>query len=221
MKTSMKTILLGILTIATTTLVLTSTTFGYFMETETSIGNRFTVATFDLVKTDTYSLPFQVFNALPGWSGEEIEELINAGSVPINVYIVAANFIEPVEPPEPDNGIGVNGWEVGPLDFADIVHMEVYRSIRPEGPWIQIYSGSLRYLDTRPNITLLEPGYGSLFKFVASLPTDLNDEDDIYEDTPGGIPPEPIGDVQPIKANEDDNAYQADGVVCDIVFCAI
>lgn len=208
------------MTIGVTLLLLGSATLAYFSETETSVGNTFTVATFDLARSGKYSLPFQVYNVSPGWSGEEIEELISAGSASMYVYIIAENFTEPIEPPEPDNRV-----EVGALDFADIIHMEVYNSISPDGPWTMIYKGSLRDLDTRPIIILIDPDphQGSFFRFNASLPTDLNDEDDIYEDTDGGIPSteDTSSGVSPADKNEDDNAYQADGVMCDIVFVGI
>ena len=103
--------------------------------------------------------------------------------------------------------------------YQNHLFYEVYRGPRPEGPWTQIYNGSLRDLNTSSNLVEIALRQGAFFRFIASLPTDLNDEDDTYEDTLGGIPTtdDPTG-TPPQDYDEDDNAYQADGVMCDIVF---
>jgi hypothetical protein len=59
----------------------------------------------------------------------------------------------------------------------------------------------------------------AFFKFVASLPIDLNHKYSFQEYTLGGIPPidnPPSGFTQPTK-NEYENLYQADDLMYDIL----
>lgn len=225
----MKKILLSALAIILA-MGLMGSAFAYFSDTESSTGNTFTAATLDceLLPHSPGWLAFFVLGVAPGWeSAEYYQDLINLGNVAGKVYITADNFADPVDPntgkplelPEPDGLTGENNIEVGPKDFADIVWIVVWHSTDLNGvspPWTPIYTGSLRHLatcDHLVDIGAAESGDELIyFKFVASLPTDLTDGDGYIEDTPDGIPD--------IGGNQDDNAYQADGVTCDIVFHA-
>lgn len=210
----MNKLLTSIMSLGITLFLLGNGTFAYFSDVVNSNDNIFTAGTVSIsIGGGGLSLPFQFSNILPGESDEEIEQLSNNGNINVDVYIISNNFSEPVEPNEPNGGIGVNGLEVGPLDFSDIIDLELSYSTSETGPWTSIYDGSLRDLDTRPNYVSVNPSQIIYFKFEASLPTDLNDDDNNYEDTPGGIPSN--------GGNEEDNAYQADGVVCSFVFTAI
>lgn len=203
---------------------LMGSSFAYFSDIETSEGNTFTAGTFDceLVHMSA-ALPFLAYGEAPGWESDGVlQGLRNLGSLEGKVCITADAFTEPVEIEEPDGGEGVNGLEVGPKDFADVVRIVVsYTYTNPAllPEWEPYWSGSLRDLDTCSDpLHIGAAGSGNdtiWFTFVASLPTDLNDEDDTYEDTPPEGPPY---DIPGVNGNEYDDAYQADGVRCDIVF---
>ncbi|RLI40292.1 hypothetical protein DRO69_13120 [Candidatus Bathyarchaeota archaeon] len=185
-------------------------TFAYFSDTATSTGNTFTSAILKIELPGGHSLPFIAINIVPGYVEEQVQPVKNVGTIQAAVYIRAENFKEPStwaeELPEPESGI-----EVGPKDFADILYIRVSYSTNGID-YTEIYDDSLRDLNTIGNAVTIDPGEIIYFKFEAYLPADLDDADNIYEDTPGGIPS--------VDGNEDDNAYQADGVECDIVFYA-
>ena len=216
-QTIMSLMLIGFVLLATGT-----GTYAYFSDSETSTGNEFIAGTFALDDTGS-SLPLRIANEKPGWNinnyvggkaiGGTDHGVTNTGSIPGEVYIIARNFEDPtgdyVEYAE--NG----GIEVGPQDFADVVRIKVYVDIHDgvhtNGVFTDdeiIYDASLRDLST-PSFSIDPDEFVNCY-FVAYMPMDLNDGDDIYEDTSGGVPA--------IDGNEDDNAYQADGVKCEIVF---
>lgn len=207
----MNRVIAAFLTIFFATVLVSAGTFAYFSDTEQSTGNTFTAGTFDLQLSTGGSLPFDgspQVNIAPGWSRSLEQGIKNIGSLLGEVWITAEDFQEPIglyaEPTEPESSI-----EVGPKDFADIVYLKVYASTDLTYTEDEvIYHGSLRDLNT--SRFSINPGQTIMCKFYAYLPTDLDDEDNIYEDTSGGIPA--------IANNEDDNAYQADGVKCTIAF---
>jgi len=154
---------------------------------------------------------------MPGWNGvidaNAVTEhsVINEGNLPGEVYITAENFAEPSGTLFGENAEG-GGVEVGPKDFADVMHIKVSADLNGDSDFDDegevIYDNSLRDLHTV--LFSIDPDERINCKFEAYMPTDLNDNDNTYEDTIGGIPA--------TDGNEDDNAYQADGVMCDIVF---
>ena len=189
--------------------------------------NIYVPKTFSIaIKTPGHSLPFVVANATPGHIGYEEHWVKNTGTTDGTITITAENFIEPVtipEPPEPlDNNI-----EIGPKDFADVLNMVVYANTdNSPGDSVEnqsyendeiIYNGTFRDMDINP--FPISPGELIWLKFEYSLPTDINDEDDIYEDTNDTIPYTNYTAADGnISKNESDNAYQADGTEASIVF---
>lgn len=200
-------------------------TYAYFSDSETSTGNDFMAGTFALDINNGNSLPLQTANIMPGWpvlsdgsfdsNSVTTHGVTNVGTVPGEVYLIARNFVEPSgeyygEAAEVDGGI-----EVGPIDFADVMHIKVSANLNRDFYFTSdevIYDGSLRDLDT--DSFLLGPGEFMNLKFEAYMPVDLNDVDNTYEDTyiDGKL------SIPAIDGNEDDDAYQADGVMCEIVF---
>ena len=172
-------------------------TFAYFSDMETSIGNMFTAGTFD-IETDGQSLPFHDLNIIPGWSYYELHGVRNIGSVAGEVYITAENFAEPTdywaEPDEPESSV-----EVSAEDFAKILFMKIYADVDNDQMFEEdeiIYDGPVYGMVTER--FGIDPGEYICLKFIAYLPADLDDP--------------------ATSENEDDNLYQADGVVFDIVF---
>jgi len=205
---SAKGALVSVMCIALVAMLAGAGTLAYFSDTETSTGNTFTAGTFDIEWSSGSTLPLQAYNIKPGWSASTTQGIKNTGSVGGKAWFTAEDFAEPTnywaEPSEPEPSI-----EVGPKDFADILYMRVWADLDDDHEFEEselIYDGSLRDMNTAK--FYIGPGDFVMCKFEAYLPTDLNDEDNIYEDTPGGIPA--------IDGNEDDNAYQADGVKCNI-----
>ena len=211
-QTIMSLMLIGFVLLATGT-----GTYAYFSDSETSTGNEFIAGTFALDISGS-SLPLQTANIMPGWNTDDSvaksgtdHGVRNAGTVPGEVYIIARNFAEPTLYTEyPENG----GLEVGPKDFADVMYIKVFADIHDEYHLDNvftddelIYHGTLRDLHT-PSLSI-NPDERINCYFEAYMPMDLNDEDNVYEDTTS---------IPAIDGNEDDNAYQADGVMCEIVF---
>ena len=194
-------------------------TYAYFSDSETSTDNEFIAGTFALDISGS-SLPLQVANIMPGWNvdstvpkGGTNHGVKNVGTVSGEVSIIARNFEEPTDPylEYSENG----GIEVGPKDFADVMRIKVFVDIHDDEHSDNIftedelvYEGSLRDLQT-PLFSIDPDEYVNCY-FEVYMPVDLNDGDNTFEDTPGGIPS--------VDGNEDDNAYQADGVRCEIVF---
>lgn len=197
-------------------------TLAYYQDTETSTGNMFKSGTFDIDITQGHTLPFQFANKEPGFNDYEEHYVVNTGSVAGKLWITSEDFQEPSggfsEPAEPENSI-----EVGPADFADVLQIKVYANIDGSAGDSDsnqgyeadelIYEGSLRDLDSSANSVSFAAGQGIWFKFEVNLPTDLNDADDTYDEAGTGSYP-----AIPYESgtNEDDNAYQADGVQCSI-----
>lgn len=214
----MKQIVMSLMVVGFVLLATGTGTYAYFSDSETSADNSFIAGTFALDISGS-SLPLQTANIMPGWNiGDSVAKsgtdhsVKNIGTVPGEVYIIARNFAEPDYYLEyPENG----GIEVGPRDFADVMCIKVFVDIHDEYHLDNVftddelvYDGSLRDLHT-PSFSI-DPDERINCYFEAYMPLDLNDEDDIYEDT-ASIP-------ATIDGNEDDNAYQADGVMCEIVF---
>ena len=213
-QTIMSLMLVGFVLLATGT-----GTYAYFSDSETSTGNEFMAGTFALDISGS-SLPLQTANIMPGWNTDDSiaksgtdHGVKNVGTAPGEVYIIARNFEEPTEPYNeyPENG----GVEVGPKDFADVMQIKVFVDIDDPAHLDNeftddelVYEGPLRDLHT-PSFSVDPQEYVNCY-FEAYMPLDLNDGDNTFEDTLGGIPA--------IDGNEDDNAYQADGVRCEIVF---
>ena len=174
-------------------------TFAYFSDTETSTGNTFTSGTFGIKLIPGNSLPFTAWNIMPGWSETQLHGVQNIGSVDGEVYITAENFAEPTgywaEPPEPESSI-----EMSAEAFAKILFMKIYADLDGDHLYEEheiIYDGPVYGMKTQR--FGIDSGEYISCKFEAYLPTDLDD-------------PLTVG------VNEDDNLYQADGVVFDIVF---
>lgn len=213
-QTIMSLMLVGFVLLATGT-----GTYAYFSDSETSTGNEFMAGTFALDISNGNSLPLQTANIMPGWpilsdgsfdsNSVTTHGVTNVGTVPGEVYLIARNFTEPsgfyAEVSEVNGGI-----EVGPMDFADVMYIKVSANLNGDYYFTSnevIYDGSLRDLHTK-SFSLAPDEYMNL-KFEAYMPMDLNDMDNTYEDTTS---------IPVIDGNEDDNAYQADGVMCEIVF---
>jgi len=184
--------------LALLSLLVGSGTFAYFSDVEASTGNMITAGTFDL-ELSGQSLPFQVWEyVMPGWSESQTHGVRNIGSIAGEVYITAENFAEPTgnwaEPDEPESSV-----EVSAEDFAKILFMKIYADIDKDHDFEEdevIYDGPVYGMETER--FGIDPGEYICLKFLAYLSIDLDD---------------------PATAeNEDDNLYQADGVVFDIVF---
>ncbi len=197
----MKSALTAILTIAFVSTLLGAGTLAYFSDTETSSGNTLTAGTFDININTGNSLPFKAWNIKPGWSFTETHRVQNTGSVAGEVYLTAANFVDPstydggyyAEPAEPGHSV-----EVSPADFAKVLRIEVKADLNGDHTYEKtIYDGPLYGMETE-RIPIGPSGQYAWLQFRAYLPTDLDDP----------LTPE----------NEDDNLYQADGVAADIVF---
>lgn len=193
-----RTLTLGLATILIASMLAGAGTLAYFSDIETSIGNTFTAGIFG-IEIEGESLPFKAWNIMPGWSDDELHGVRNIGSIAGEVCITAENFVEPTgywEEPEPDD------TEMSAEDFAKILFMRIYADIDKDHDYEHeeiIYDGPLYGMET--DRFGIDPGEYICCKFVAYLPTDLDD-------------PLTTG------VNEDDNLYQADGVECDIVFYA-
>ena len=194
------------LTASITLVVLASAMFGvgtlaYFIDVEESLGNTIIDGTFDIIINGN-SLPFKAWNIMPGWSEFELHGVQNIGSVSGKVYITAENFVDSgtcyggtyAEPQEPEQST-----EVSPENFAMILFMRIYADENHDHIYESgeiIYDGPVYGMETA--LFDLDPTEYTECKFVAYLPTDLDDPTTV--------------------ANEDDNLYQADGVAFDIVF---
>ena len=187
----------SVILLALISLVVGSGTFAYFSDIETSTGNMFTAGTFD-IEIDGQSLPFHAWNVKPGWSEYQLHGVRNVGSVAGEVYITAENFAEPTgywaEPDEPESSA-----EVSAEDFAKILFMKIYADVNHDHEFEEneiIYNGPVYGMETER--FSIDPSEYICLNFTAYLPPDLDDPT--------------------TTENEDDNLYQADDVVFDIVF---
>jgi len=112
-----KKILISLMAIALVIGLVGAGAFAYFSDTETSTGNTFTAGSLDLVLGPGTPVPFSVSNLAPGDAGNGKFTLTNTGSLPGELDVKFANFLQfenSLTEPELNPPWGTHDYEAGP-----------------------------------------------------------------------------------------------------------
>jgi len=167
--------------------------FAYFSDTETSTGNTFTAGTWD-IELYGKSLPVMARNMVCGESESETHMVHNVGSLSGKVWFTAGDFADPVgtysEPNEPEPSTNVS-----PEAFAKVLYLKIEADLDQNWSFeTVVYDGPVFGMES--DSFIIDPDEWIECQFTIYLPADLDD---------------PL-----TTGNEDDNLYQADGVMFTI-----